>query len=117
GGPWDKTDKYIRQGNDIEHSDSAADRSLAIFERIPGEANSGSEILERRVVVVGIAGTHLRIGDVSQVSDLPIHLFDYGVHVISHTEIQCQVGADTEIVLKISSENRVSLAADAVRSR
>src|SRR5437667_5771114 len=116
GRPWDDTDKYMRQGDDIEHPDSAPDRRLAVLERIPGKAGARREVFQRRVLVVGIAGSDRRVGNVAKIGNLPIYFLDHGGHVIPHTEIDGEIRTDAVVVLNVSSEDRVSQAADSIRA-
>src|SRR6266853_2615505 len=104
----------MRQGDDIEHPNSTPDRGLAVLERIPGETDTRREVLECRVVIVGFANRHLRVGDVAKIPKLSIHFLDHGGHVIPHTKIEGEVRPDAEVVLNISPENRVPQAADAI---
>src|SRR2546422_8070246 len=105
------------QGDDVEHSDSPPDRGLAVPERIPGKAGARREVFKRRVMVVGIAGSDLRVGDVAKIANLSIDFLDHGGHVIPHTQIDGEVRTDAVVVLNVSPENRVPQAADAIRAR
>src|SRR6185295_11212675 len=86
------------------------------LERIPCEADAGREILERRVVIKGIAGNHFGVGKIAQIAEFSLHLREHRVHFIAHPQIEREVGANTEIVLKVSRDNRVALAADGIRA-
>src|SRR5207249_11599713 len=105
------------QGDDIEHPDSAPDRGLAVLERIPGKAGARREVFQRRVVVVGIAGSDLRVGDVAKIANLSIYFLDHGGHVVPHTQIDGAVRTNAVVVLNVSSENRVPQVADAIGAR
>src|SRR5437016_8535649 len=105
------------QRDDIEHPDPSPDRGLAVLERIPGKAGARREVFQRRVVVVGIAGSDRSVGDVAKIGNLSIYFLDHGGHVILHTQIDGEVRTDAVVVLNVSSENRVPQAADAIRAR
>src|SRR5215510_5996656 len=105
------------QGDDIEYPDSTPDRGLAVLERIPGKAGARREVFQRRVVVVGVAGSDCRVGDIAKIGNLSIDFLDHGGHVITHTQIDGEVRTDAVVVLKVSSDNRVTQAADAIRTR
>src|SRR5262245_18612894 len=104
------------QGDDIEHPDSSPDRGPAVLERIPGKAGARREVFQRRVVVIGIAGGDRRVGDVAKIGNLSIYFLDHGGHVIPHTQIDGEVRTNAVVVLNVSSDNRVSQAALAIRA-
>jgi len=58
----------------------------------------GAKFFERRVVVVGIAYSHLRVGKVPKICEPSIYFLHHGVHVITHTQINGEVGTDAEVV-------------------
>src|SRR5437773_9028491 len=105
------------QGDDIEHPDSSLDRGLAVLERIPGKAGARREVFQRRVVVVGIAGSDRRVGDVAKIGNLSIYFLDHGGHVIPHAQIDGEMRTNAVVVLNVPSENRVPQASDTIRAR
>ncbi len=65
-----------RQGDDIEHPESAPDSGPTILERIPREADARREVFERRVAVVGCADSCCGVGKITKICQLPIEYTD-----------------------------------------
>ena len=59
--------KQVRQGKNVEHSEAGANRGLAGAGRVPGQADPGSKIVQRWVLVHGLAGGDLRIRQVTEI--------------------------------------------------
>ena len=59
--------KQVRQRENIEHSETGANRRFAGASRIPREADPGSKIAQRRILVHGLAGSLMRIPQVTEI--------------------------------------------------
>ena len=59
--------EQVRQWENIEHPEAGADRCFARACRVPREADPGSKIVQRRILVHGLAGGDLRIRQVTEI--------------------------------------------------
>src|SRR5579872_7219101 len=84
--PRHSKNEEIRQGDDIEHSESASHSSLAIPERIPREAYARREILFRRIVVVGCANRYCGVCEVAKIRNPAMDFANRCAHFISHAQ-------------------------------
>src|SRR5262249_59049078 len=94
--------KLVQENLIVVHSESAANRGLAIPPGIPGKAKSGREI--EMVSRVRLCGLQLRTQGISQKPHLSIHLGGYGGDFIAQAKIQRQPTRDVVVVLEVGAE-------------
>src|SRR5215472_8197853 len=80
-------------------------------ERIPCKTDPRRKILQRGVGIPLPTYGHCRIRHVAQVRDLSVRLCRNGDKLITQTEIECQIRAQTNVVLDEKSEEALPIPA------
>ena len=100
--------EQIRQRENIEHSETGADRCLSITFRIPCETDAGSKIVQRWILNHGLAGGLLRIPYVMQIRRQVVGFTKHSCRFVTNSQVQGEIGANAEIVLDIEAEDLVA---------
>ncbi len=93
----------------IKDSNAGADGSFAIAKWVPGETNPRLEVAKRLVLAPEGLNRHLGGGgETGQDSERVMGLSRHRRRLIAQAKIQCEVRAQTPIILNVDSKQRLS---------